>query len=347
MRGIDSRAAGHHSRLAVLRSLRRICVVICLATLVHCGAPSQIASESAPVGEQQVFYHDMIVAYESGELAEARGLAKGHIGRLEQRMVNPPHEIERSSIVHGTLGVLRSMLDAENGLPVSNRLGADTDLVAQLDKVLGNAKAMRATLGTTRADMLDYFDREMGVVAASWIAAKRALVSAEQLEETFAQFSEELNGAGFRTVGEVLAKSVSAGVSEEPRAIDVTSREQRQIEKTIGDYFQGLVDNDLPRIQTATELSTSATTTLLAAFAADCQQEGVSIVHSVTVPPMVEQGMELRPDSRGGRAVSTVVRGLELDVTMIDNSRKTMKIDKFLRLRPGRAGRWVIDTPND
>ena len=39
--------------------------------------------------------------------------------------------------------------------------------------------------------------------------------------------------------------------------------------------------------------------------------------------------------------------GIELDVTMIDGTRKTMIIDKYVRLRSGQNGDWMVGVPND
>ncbi len=339
-------------------SIRRIlyrgfAAVIGVAVVTYCEAAPQHGSgqpvsptESMAAGEQQVFYTDMIEAYDADRLTQARQIARLHLAQLRQRMVNPPNEIEKASISHGTLGILRSMLAFENKLPASERLAADAGLVGEIDELLLSVKILRTGLVATRADMLAYLDGEMGIVAAEWIEAKRALVTAGQLSETYEVFRDDLARAGYGSLNNILDMQAPA-VSEKPRFLAVTDLEANQIEQTIDDYFQGLINGDIAQIKETTGLDQQETTDLLESFAADLRQEGVRTIHAITFPLRPAAELRLKPQGAGSERVSTLIRGVELDVTMTDGSAKTMIINKRVRLRPGPNGGWVVEPPHD
>jgi len=328
-------------------------VVIGIVAVTYCEAAPQPVSEqsanlteSLMLGEQQVFYTDMIEAYEADQLTQARQIARLHLASLRQRMVNPPHEIERASISHGTLGVLRSMLAFENKLPAGERLAAQAGLVGEIDELLLSVKGLLAGLANTRADMLAYLDGEMGIVAAEWIQAKQSLVTTGQLGETYETFRNELTRAGYGSLDDVLTLQAPA-VSENARFLTVTPLEANQIEQTIHDYFQGLIDGDIEQIRETTGLDQQETTDLLESFAADLQQEGVRTIHAITFPLRSAEELRLQPQGEGSERVSTLIRGVEFDVTMTDDTNKTMIINKRVRLRPRQNGGWMVEPPND
>jgi hypothetical protein len=335
------------------RSLIAAAIVIALGVSAYLGIAEQRPAdrpantqEASAVGEQQVFYADMLAAYEAGQLVEARQLARQHLARLGERLLNPPHEVEKVSICHGTLGVLKFMLMFENQLPAGQRFDAQADLLEEIQGVFTGATQLRSDMTNTRPEMRAYLDGETGNVAAEWIRAQEGLVARSRLNETYEQFRDDLERAGFGSLDAVLATEESAAPPASP-FLEVSGLEAEQIEQTIDDYFQGLIGGETDRLMDATELDQQGTTALQDALAADYVQEGILTVHSIILPPLPEEKLRLQSNDFGEEVISTTLRGIELDVTMLDGTRKTMTINKRVRLRQGLGGRWVVAAPRD
>lgn len=306
----------------------------------------QRAVEPPVASEQRVFYADMLDAYEAGNLEEARQRARTHLANLGQRLLNPPHEIEKASICHGTLGVLKFMLMYENRLPVGQRFGAQQDLLEEIDRVFAGATRLRADLRDARPAIRSYLDTETGTVAAEWIRARQGMVARDRQNETFEFFRADLERAGFDSVDAVLAPPEAAAPQVPPFA-ELSIQEANQIGRSIDDYFQGLIRGDRALLVDATELDARGSEGLLQALAADYREGGVMTVHSITLPPVDAQRFRAQQGAAGEAVIATVVHGIELDVTMLDGTRRTMTIDKLVRLRRGLGGRWVVVTPRD
>ncbi len=304
----------------------------------HAGEKSQPPS-TGMVGEQRVFYTDMLQAYAAGSLDEARALARAHLQRLGRRLEDP-RLMELESAVHGILGVTRSMLQAENKLAPAGRLAA-SGMIGEIDAVLRRAKTTRKALVDSDPRLLRYLDGELGIVAADWIRAKRPLVPAGELAATYDAFRTDLARQGYTTVEAVLqGPEIPAAVERFTR---FSAREEDQISQAVRDYFQGLIDGSAARLSSATGCDPDSCARLLQAFEADCQEEGVKLIHEVAVPAM--DGLRLQIAGPGQDLFTTMISGIELDVTLNDETRKTMTIRKHLRLRPDPDGRWFIEPP--
>lgn len=128
----------------------------------------------AEASDQQVFYTDMIEAYEQKRYADARELARRHLDKYSALAETAKNDFDLEASVRGALGVLHSALDVEAVLAAKDKENAsarDAEFLAFLKKELERAKAAAGRLQNVSEPVRAYINSEMDVCVSLWIRA--------------------------------------------------------------------------------------------------------------------------------------------------------------------------------
>lgn len=293
--------------------------------------------------EQQVIYTDMIEAYEQGRLSDARELSRGHLVRFNTLMEKARNDSDLETAVRMSLGVIHSMLDAENRLKPTVRLGRSIELRQFVKSVLLQARSNSDRLQKASGSVKAFIKRELGYGARAWIQAGSAQIPRDELEGFYQDFQKELKAKGFANLDAVLMKK-APGPPVDKKFQLPSEEEIPQIIATIKDYFEGLVTNDPVRLARATGLNTQAVLKLLDRYNQDLQEEGVDTILRLTLPEISKEDLRLQALGRG--MYSLMVRGIRLEIVHKDGTKGIRIIDKHFRLRRDKTGHWTIVRPN-
>lgn len=352
----------------VMRKLMRLVAAVCVSTtLASClatdiGSPPPVddtedspaftektspppvnnTEASPPVTEAQVPYYDVLVAYETGNLEDARSLARTYLARYSPLLAEPSEELDREYAIVTTLSLVSSILEAENQLPVERRMGADSDFILLTRESLVEARRAARELWDSDEDT-EYVDRQLGVAAAEWIRASQASIQRDELEEFFTDFQSELTAAGWRSLDEIY--EVQSQMDPERSAAMVDGSQLQAVRGLLQDYYFGLVNRDLTLIERTTGQNAEEARRLLAEFEKDYQEEGISTVLAVSIPELADENTRMRASGDSDRTYEIIVSGIVVDYELSDGTRDQIIISKHFVVRETGGGKWLVTLP--
>lgn len=307
------------------------------------GQPPRGSNQESHPTEQQVFYTDMLEAYERGDLDQARALARKYLG--------PAYEDILAGQERGWgigLRVLAGMLSHENRLPSAHRFGGDEQFADWLEKfLLASRDLIRATPPETK-DEATGRQRLLKEAAMQWILARRDQVSRQQLEDWYTAFQGELEAPGYATKAFVSLDDLFASATLATKRAtmrQVTPTEAERLTTTIRQYLEGLVAGDVKRVVSATGMEVEEARKLLDSYRRDCNDEGISEIRSIIMPTLALDDLRLKPRPRNDGVFALSVTGIRLETVRTDGAVEWRTISKHLTLREDASGRWIIVPP--
>ncbi|MBI5192339.1 MAG: hypothetical protein HZA08_02725 [Nitrospirae bacterium] len=326
---------------------RLIPLLLCIGMLLGLTGVSfgqrNTAADHETTPEQQVIYTDMLNAYKENRHSDARRLAKNHLLKFSDLLDTAKNDLDRESAVRLTIGMINSMLNAENRMSAGARLGGDAGLLRLLNRTLVKARNASANINSASEPVKAYIQSEVGTGAQKLIQTGKAIVAREELNNIYNDFQPELNKKGLRSLDAVTNEMMPAAPAEE-RFLAVSQTEAAQIITAVKNYFNGLVNNDSARMRSATGADAQGETVLRDKYARDLREEGIARVSSITLPALSKTDMKLQKMNNGVH--SLIIKGIKLNVVKADGTTDSMVIDKRLRFRKNSAGKWIIVVPN-
>ncbi len=307
------------------------------------GTPSRQHEVASEQGEQSVFYHDMLDAYERGDYDRARQLARKYLAPMPAILSKGGTELDVERGFGWMLTVLHSMLLGESQLPPRDRFGDDPAFVEQIEGVILAVRTPAHAIKAA-APQYSYAQRELKYIAREWILARAGHASRGQLEKLYRAFEPELRAQGLNTLDAVLQYQALEH-SPSPTVETVDQVEAHTITVVIRDYFAGLVAKDLDRLESATGLDTETCSKFLDAYHEDCAEEGIASITNITLPALSREDLQLRPDPKKQGFYTLTIKGIRIDAVRVDGSAVSQVISKHLTLREQATGRWIIVAP--
>lgn len=331
-----------------------LCLMACVSESIAWGSPPRTGQVASARGEQSVFYHDMLEAYERGDYRQARQLAKEYLTRSHNKLL----EGKKEGWGRG-LRVLIGMLGQENRLSAEQRFGGDEEFTAWLREILfANLNSARSAVATDPSEQAAR-RRFLKSAATQWIMAVSDHTSREELQKLYRTFQPELESPGWTTkaftgLDDLLAKRIgpSANLTKRDRqaanASDFRTLDEEaagHVADIIRKYFAGLVAEDAGSLEFATGLDREACAELLDSYHDDYAEEGIAAISNIILPDLSADNLRLHFVPKKTRFYTLTIAGIRIDAVRADGSAFSRKISKHLTLRQHPDGQWTVVVP--
>jgi hypothetical protein len=293
--------------------------------------------------EQQVIYHDMIEAYQKGQFSEARKLARAHLQHFSDEMNTVSDERERESAVHASLDIISQMFGEEDKLPATERFGRDTDLLQDAEDRMIEARDVFSRLKPHDKNR-EFIQDKIRQNSERWLRAGKTIVSRGRLESHYRTFKQELEGAGYSSVDNVL-NVVKPRVQQSQEPQPVSDEDRGKILKLIDGFYRGMISGDKQLIAAVTGSNKVKASALLDRYNSDLRSKGISKIIKATLPEMSAENYTVQRSNVSPNIYSVSVQGIKIDVIQADGSQSTSTGDKLFSLKKEMSGAWTLELP--
>jgi hypothetical protein len=180
--------------------------------------------------------------------------------------------------------------------------------------------------------------------AEHWLRAGKTIVSRGRLESHYRTFKQELEGAGYSSVDNVL-NAVKPRVQQMQEPQPVSDEDRGKILKLIDGFYRGMISGDEQLIAAVTGSNKVKASALLEMYNSDLRSKGISKIINTTLPEMSAEKYIVQQSNVSPDVYSVLVKGIKIDIIQADGFKSTTTGDKLFSVKKEKSGEWTLELP--